>query len=58
LKTKNIKPTKYENVPTLYPVEIIINQGTKAIQARQLIPCDGNENERRVIVRKERKRFK
>jgi hypothetical protein len=58
LKTKNREPIKYENNPTLYPVEIIMNQGTKAIQARKLIPGDGNENDRRVIVRKERKRFK
>ena len=47
-----------ENKPTLYPVEIILNHGTKAIQARELMHGDGNENERRRIVRKERKRVK
>jgi hypothetical protein len=54
---KNDTPMIYENKPTLYPLEIIINQGTKAIHARKLILGDGNENEKRRTVRKERRRF-
>jgi hypothetical protein len=54
---KNKAPMTYENKPALYPLEMIINQGTKAIHARKLIPGDGNENERRSTVRKERRRF-
>jgi hypothetical protein len=57
LQTKNIKPIKNENKPVLYPIDIIMNHGTKAIQTRKLMHGDGNENERRRIVRKERKRF-
>jgi len=54
---KNKTPMMYENKPALYPLEMIMNQGTKAIHARKLIPGDGNENERRSTVRKERRRF-
>jgi hypothetical protein len=57
LKIKNREPVKNENKPVLYPVAIIMNHGTKAIQARELIHGEGNENEKRRIVRKERKRF-
>ncbi len=54
---KNNAPIKYENKITLYPLEIIMNQGTKAIHARKLIQGEGNENDKRSIVRKERRRF-
>ncbi len=47
----------YENKPTLYPLEMIISQGTKANHDRKLILGDGNENEKRRTVRKERRRF-
>jgi hypothetical protein len=57
LKVKNKTPMMYENKPVLYPLEMIMNQGTKAIHARKLIQGDGNENERRSTVRKERRRF-
>jgi hypothetical protein len=57
LKTKNNAPIKYENKPTLYPPDMINNQGTKAIHTRRLIQGDGNEKERRSTVRKEKKRF-
>ncbi|KKM19218.1 hypothetical protein LCGC14_1657890 [marine sediment metagenome] len=37
--------------------KMIMNHGTKAIHARKLILGDGNENEKRRTVRKERRRF-
>ncbi|OHB99230.1 MAG: hypothetical protein A3G70_03905 [Planctomycetes bacterium RIFCSPLOWO2_12_FULL_39_13] len=54
---KNNTPIMYENNPVLYPVEMIMSQGTRAAQARKLTQGDGNENENRNIARKESVRF-